>query len=145
MRRRLLELCLLAYPRACRGQDREYLRDLALELTERQGFARQAASLLAGGVRQRIRDIRTARARVGAVALAALALAFGGVAVSAAAHGEHSVDRFSCVTSARGADGGCAAPARKLLASRARAGWQCSSHSNLLDPLRTSLQCVRNP
>ena len=31
MRRRLLDLCLLAYPRACRRRDRDYLRDLALE------------------------------------------------------------------------------------------------------------------
>jgi hypothetical protein len=53
MRRRLLHLCLLAYPRASRRLDGDYLRDLALELAEHQGFARQAGSFLIGGVRER--------------------------------------------------------------------------------------------
>jgi hypothetical protein len=34
MSRRLLDLCLLAYPRARRERDRAYLRDLALDLAE---------------------------------------------------------------------------------------------------------------
>jgi hypothetical protein len=34
MSRRLLDLCLLAYPRARRERDRAYLRDLALDLAD---------------------------------------------------------------------------------------------------------------
>jgi hypothetical protein len=54
MRRRLLDLCLLAYPRARRQRDRDYLRDLALDLAETQGLRRQAWSLLVGGLGERI-------------------------------------------------------------------------------------------
>ena len=49
MRRRLLAACLLAYPRSRRDRDGGYLLDLALELAEESGTARQAASLVLGG------------------------------------------------------------------------------------------------
>ena len=48
MIRRLLELCLVAYPRARRERDREFLRDLALDLGGTHGLTRQAVSLAAG-------------------------------------------------------------------------------------------------
>jgi len=82
VRRRLLELCLLAYPRARRRRDRDYLRDLALDLAETQGLLRQAWSLLGGGLRDRI-ELRRRRSRlvkralVACFVLAAPALAAG--------------------------------------------------------------------
>lgn len=76
MSRRLLDLCLLAYPRARRERDREYLRDLALDLADRRhGLARQALSLLLGGFRARIEASRTGRALVVSCVLAVPALA----------------------------------------------------------------------
>ena len=66
MRRRLLDLCLLAYPRASRQRDSDYLRDLALDLAERQGLARQAVSLLSGrgpGACPRRREVELADRR----------------------------------------------------------------------------------
>jgi hypothetical protein len=72
MRRRLLDLCLLAYPRASRRRDRDYLRDLALELAERHGFARQAVSLLLGGARERTGRARRWSWRIGAASLVGL-------------------------------------------------------------------------
>lgn len=77
MTRRLLGLCLLAYPRDRRERDRDFLHDLALELGATQGLARQALSLLLGGLRQRIADHRrrASRAAVACLALVALTLA----------------------------------------------------------------------
>lgn len=86
MRRRLLDLCVLAYPRARRRADREYLRDLALDLAERHGTARQAASLLRGGIGERFTGFRrraaararatwSKRAAVGSAAATVLAIA----------------------------------------------------------------------
>jgi len=143
MRRGLLDLCLLAYPRACRG-DREYLRDLALELAERQGLARQAVSLLLGGVRERIVGASSWSWRVGAASLVGLALAFGGLAVSAGAKGGHEVDRFACVASAVGGGRSCAAQGRTLVLVRERAGWRCTSRGGLPDARRASWECTRD-
>jgi hypothetical protein len=77
MTRRLLELCLLAYPRAGRNRDREFLRDLALDLGANHGFARQAISLLLGGLNERIhtKPTWTTRAAVACLALVALTVA----------------------------------------------------------------------
>jgi hypothetical protein len=88
MIRRLLELCLLAYPRAHRARDREFLRDLALDLGASRGYARQAASLLLGGLAERFRTGRKGarRAAVGCLVLVALALAAG------SATGDHEVE-----------------------------------------------------
>ena len=46
MSRRLLDLCLLAYRRARRERDRDYLRDLALDFAETHSLAHEALSLL---------------------------------------------------------------------------------------------------
>jgi len=82
MRERLLGLCLLAYPRATRVRDGDYLRDLALELADGSGVVRQAASLLRGGFAARTRLLsRGAAVLVGGVV--AMALTVGGVAVAA--------------------------------------------------------------
>jgi hypothetical protein len=107
MSRRLLELCLLAYPRARRERDRAYLRDLALDLAESDGLARQALSLLLGGLKDRIAASRRAggvrvgtwirRAVVASVVLAALALAANELAGTTASDVEHiqEVEHFA--------------------------------------------------
>jgi hypothetical protein len=89
MRRRLLELCLLAYPRARRERDRDYLRDLSFDLAETDGLGRQAISLLFGGIKERIEGRRrragtrmgtwALRAAVASLVLAAVALAASGL------------------------------------------------------------------
>lgn len=73
MRRRLLGLCLLAYPRSIRTRDREHLHDLALELTEDHGVLREAWGLLRGGLTERWRAARPGRRAVVAVVGAASA------------------------------------------------------------------------
>jgi hypothetical protein len=87
MRRRLLDLCLLAYPRARRERDRDYLRDLALDLAETQGVLPQAWSLLAGGLRERAEGLAT-RVAVACLVLVALAFAATGVVVSERGDGD---------------------------------------------------------
>jgi hypothetical protein len=117
--RRLIDLCLLAYPRAIRRRDRDHLRDLALELAEDQGLARQGWSFVLGGMRQRVAwaSGRTRRAAAAAGALLALALAANVVVASAASNRE--VERFACST-------GCAAVQRQV-AEREQAGWTCTA------------------
>lgn len=144
MRRLLLELCLLAYPRASRRRDRDYLRDLALELAERQGLARQTVSLLFGGFRERARGVGRWGWRIGAASLMGLALAFGGLAVSAGAQSGRDVDRFACATSTVGGGGDCAAQARNLVSSRERAGWSCSGAGGPSDARRADWECTRD-
>lgn len=144
MRRRLLDLCLLAYPRACRRRDRVYLRDLALELAQRQGLARQAVSLLLGGVQERAAGVRRWAWRIGAVSLAGLVLAFGGVAVSAGAGGNHELDRFACARTAGGGGSSCAAQARSLVVSRERAGWRCARRDELPVSTGVRLECTQD-
>jgi hypothetical protein len=63
MSRRILKLCLLAYPRKRRDTDGEILRDLAADLSDDHGTPREALALLRGGVAARIADRRGARAR----------------------------------------------------------------------------------
>src|SRR5687767_483721 len=103
MRARLLDLCLLAYPRACRARDRDFLRDLALDLAETQGSLRQAWSLLGGGVRERI-ELRRRQPSAGpglwvkcivvaSVVLAALAVTANGLIVS---DRDGEVEQFAC-------------------------------------------------
>jgi hypothetical protein len=69
MSRRLLDLCLLAHPRARRERDRVYLRDLALELAERDGLGRRALSLLRGRLRVRIAAVRVKPVLVAALVI----------------------------------------------------------------------------
>jgi hypothetical protein len=142
MMRRLLGACLIAYPRACRRREGEYLRDLALELAAHQGVARQVRSLLLGGIRERARGAGRWSRRLGAASLAGLALVFGGLAVSAAADGNHRVDRFTC-NAAAGAGGSCATRARSLVSSRERAGWRCAPDGGAPADRRADWQCTR--
>jgi hypothetical protein len=107
MSRRLLELCLLAYPRARRERDRAYLRDVALDLAESHGLARQALSLLLGGLRDRIAASRKAggvrvgtwirRAVVASFVIAALGLAANELAGTTESDREriHEVEHFA--------------------------------------------------
>jgi hypothetical protein len=118
MRRRLLEACLLAYPREVRDRDRDHLRDLALELADAHGTAREALGLIRGGLaarrRHRGRSRRTVIA-VGAVTGLVLAL----LTWSAAAQGGRvEEDRFSCA--------GVCADVEAEVASRVREGWSCT-------------------
>lgn len=124
MSRRLLDLCLLAYPRARRDSDRAYLRDLALDLAEGSlGVARQALSLLLGGLNERIQADRKAwirRTLVAPCVLAALVLSVNGLAGSVVR--SHEVEQFACV-----GDGGGCTDTRKLVAARERGGWDCKT------------------
>ena len=81
MRERWLARCLLAYPKARRERDGDYLLDLALELGETSGLRRQALSLLRGGLLERVRGVRRRAVVVVGVGVAAL-LAVGGVAAA---------------------------------------------------------------
>ena len=112
MRRRLLDLCLLAYPRASRRRAVTICATWRWSLAERQGLARQAVSLLLGGVRERAGGAGRWSRRIGAASLVGLALAFGALAVSAGAQGSHEVDRFACSEAAAGGGSGCAAQAQ---------------------------------
>ena len=141
MRRRLLDLCLLAYPRARRDIDSAYLRDLALDLAEgRLGLARQALSLLLGGLSERIQAGRKTwikRALVASCVLAALALSVNGLAGSVAR--SHEVEQFACVS-----DGGGCADTRKLVVARERGGWDCKTRRRARHGRHsTSWECTR--
>jgi hypothetical protein len=143
MRRWLLGLCLIAYPPSSRRREGAYLRDLALELAERQGLLRQVVSLLAGGVRERAgRPGRWGR-RVAAASLAGLALAVGGLAVNAAAQTDHEVGQFACTDSGIGGDSSCAGQARKVIVARERAGWRCTAVGGAATPQRAEWRCTR--
>jgi len=128
MRRRLLALCLLAYPRSRRERDGAYLLDLALELAPESGVRRQAGSLVRGGFAARLRGVPRLPALLAGAAMAAV-LAVGGVAV--AAEGSAEVEVQSCA----GAD--CAG-AEAWAAERERAGWRCDRTTSL------SWQCTRS-
>jgi hypothetical protein len=130
MRRRLLELCLLAYPRAVRHSDREQLRDLALDLAEHHGTMREAWALLRGGLAVRARRLRTRRVAVAVGAATAVALTF--LTWSAAAQGGRvEEDRFTCV-------GECAITEAEV-DDRVRDGWTCTEHRA---PDAVSWRCV---
>ena len=61
MNSRLIDLCLRSYPRTLVKRERDYLRDLALEMAgDKGGSARQGLSLLRGGIVQRFRSMREA-------------------------------------------------------------------------------------
>jgi hypothetical protein len=153
VRRRLLDLCLLAYPRARRERDRDYLRDLALELSEAYGLPRQALSLLRGGFRERI-EVRPRRPRFGlrtwinrvvvaCVMLAALTFA-GRALVGTAGQDERvEVERLTCVYTEHPPSKGDrdAGPARcaetkGLVTARVREGWDCATRRRTLDGRR---------
>lgn len=132
MRGRLLELCLLAYPRAVRHSDREHLRDLALDLAESHGATREAFGLLRGGLAERARRWRTRRAAVAVGAATAVALTF--LTWSAAAQsGSVEEDRFTCV--------GACADTEAEVDARVRDGWACTESRG---PDTVSWRCVRD-
>jgi hypothetical protein len=153
MRQRLLRLCLLAYPRARRAADRDYLRDLALDLAEAQGFLPQVWSLLRGGLRERI-DLRrrspaadprrwVKRTVVAASVLVALAFAASGLIDSGGRVGEgvSEIERFVCQsTSGRS---GCG-ETQRLIAARERAGRECTTRRRVRTGGRTTTwRCTR--
>jgi hypothetical protein len=161
MRRRLLDLCLLAYPRARRKADRDYLRDLALDFAETQGLLRQAWSLLSGGLAERI-EVRRRRPGVSlggwvnrvvgaSFVLAAFAVAAHGPIV--AEGGDSEVERFVCQNAEdppskrnpgpTNGGTGCAGTQR-LIAGRERAGWDCTTRKHTRsDAQTTSWRCTR--
>jgi hypothetical protein len=104
MSRRLLELALLAYPRPIRQRDGEHLLDLAHELADGHGTAREMLGLLRGGLAERNRR-RSQRQKVAL----AVSTAIGSVLVAltwtaAAAPLQVEEEQYSCVGSC-GADG----------------------------------------
>ncbi|WP_322936621.1 hypothetical protein [Nocardioides bizhenqiangii] len=119
MRRRVLELTLLAYPRAVRRRDGDHLLGLALELADTHGVAREAFGLLRGGMAERRRHGRTRRAVAAVVAATALVLA--ALTWTATAQGGRvEEDVFSCA-------GDCPdIPAE--VESRVGDGWTCTEH-----------------
>jgi hypothetical protein len=141
MRRRVLDLCLLAYPRTLRERDRDYLRDLALDLSETYGVPRQVLSLLGGGLRARIELLRRRpstwikRAVVACVMLAALAFAATSLIGPVAGGGARVVEleRVRCVDSDRPrvSGAGRCAEERRLVAARVRAGWDCTTRRQM--------------
>jgi hypothetical protein len=161
MRARLLDLCLLAYPRARRASDRDFLRDLALDLAETQGLLRQAWSLLGGGLRERI-ELRRRRPGAGrgpwvrrivvaSLVLSVLAAMANGLTSSE--RGAREVEQFACqytreppprsahLPTKRGA--GCGDAAR-LVAARKRAGWDCATGRRARsNGLTTTWRCTR--
>ncbi len=144
MSRRLLDLCLLAYPRGPRRRDRDYLRDLALDLAERQGLGRQALSLLLGGLRERAFRTGKWSRRIAAASALGLALAFAAPTLAALARVTHESEGFACASVAPGGRG-CATHARSVVGAQERAGWRCAP----TDPLpnasgSASWQCNRD-
>jgi hypothetical protein len=142
MRRRLLDLCLLAYPRLRRERDRGYLRDLALELAETYGLRRQAVSLLRGGLSERIDRRRLGRGRrssgwmrrvvVGCLVVAATAFAASGLTrIAAGDLARVEADRLVCVDRGKGC-----VQTQRLVAARLRAGWECAMRRRTRDGQR---------
>ena len=135
MRRALLGICVLAYPRALRERDREYLRDLALDLSETHGVWPQAISLLSGGFRARLRERRRPLEHwLGGAGAAALLLTAAGFAATgllgpaAAADERVEVERLTCAFDQRSrAQRGRCGDARAIVTRRQRAGWVCET------------------
>ncbi|WP_205471796.1 hypothetical protein [Nocardioides sp. SYSU D00038] len=132
MRARLLDLCLLAYPRAVRERDGDHLRDLADELADDHGFGREAAGLLWAGLAERRRRARTGRALVASVA--AVLLVVSGLAWTAAAQGGRAEEDLL----------GCAGRCPEVeaeVAARVSDGWTCTERR---EPTGAGWRCVRD-
>jgi hypothetical protein len=125
MRRRVLTLCVLAYPRSRRDRDGDYLRDLALELAGDHGVRREVASLLGNGLVERVRLGRRSSWRRHGVVAALVAIVSTGLAAGLlswpAMEQRFEAERFSC-----DATDGCAETAA-VVAARVRDGWECRS------------------
>ena len=131
MRRRVLELSLLAYPRQVRQRDGDHLRGLALELAGSHGSAREVFGLLRGGLAERRRRGRTRRAVAGVVAVTALVLAALSWTATAQS-GRVEEDLFSCA--------GQCADAEAAVESRVRDGWTCTEDR---EPDAVTWRCTR--
>ncbi len=132
MRRRALEVALLAYPRQARLRDGEHLLGLALELADSHGSVREVFGLLRGGLAARRRHGRTRRAVAAVVAGTAFVLA--ALTWTATAQGGRvEEDLFSCAAQ-------CAATEAEV-GSRIRDGWTCAEHR---EPAAVSWRCTRD-
>jgi hypothetical protein len=132
MNHRLLDLCLLAYPRKVRARDGDHLRELATDLAGDHGSLREALGLLRGGLAERRRQSRTGRALVAAGAATLLALT-ALTWTATAQSGRVEEDVFSCA--------GQCSEAEAEVASRVRDGWTCTERR---DPTTASWRCVRD-
>jgi hypothetical protein len=131
MRARLIDLCLLAYPREVRARDRGHLRDLAMDLSEDHGAIREALGLLRGGLAERGRRGTPARRAMVAVVSAVVVTVAGLTWTAAAQGGRFDEDVFSCT-------GECA-DTEEDVASRVRDGWDCTDRR---EPAGASWRCV---
>lgn len=132
MRRRLLALCLLGYPREARRRDGDELRDLALELADDHGFLREAFGLVRGGLAERRRRSGTRRTAVAvgtAIVLTLTALTW----TAAAQGGRVEEDVFACAE--RCVD------AEAEVAERVRDGWSCAERR---EDAAVTWRCVRD-
>jgi hypothetical protein len=167
MIRRLLELCLVAYPRARRDRDRDFLRDVALDLGGTQGFTRQAVSLLLGGLKERIEGhrgrgaapVRTWARRVAVGCLALIVLTVAASTLTGIGSGDagsvREVEEYACVyaqdSPSRGdelrlGNAGECAETRTLVATRKREGWDCTWRRRSGAGRRSSTwECTRGP
>ena len=142
MRRRVLALCVLAYPRSRRERDGDYLRDLALELAERHGVRREIASLLRNGLVERVRlSRRSARLRHGVVAglvagIVSTGLAVGVLGWPAVGEQRFEAEQFTCA-----ATDGCAETAA-VVAAHVRDGWACRSSRDTREGLSVGWHCT---
>lgn len=128
---RLLDLCLLAYPRQVRARDGDHLRELAADLAGDHGALREAFGLLRGGLAERRRQPRTRRSVI-AVAAATL-LTLTALTWTATATGDAEEDVFTCA--------GQCADTEAEVASRVRDGWSCTERRQ---PDAASWRCVRD-
>lgn len=131
MRRRLLGLGLLAYPRAVRERDGDHLQNLALDLADDHGTARELLGLVWGGLGERGRRLRRPRL-VAAGALSAVMLAVVTMTATAAS-ARVEEDRFACA-------GECA-ETRAEVADRVDNGWTCTEDRNATG---AQWRCSRN-
>lgn len=117
MRRRLLALCLLAYPREVRERDGDALRDLALDLAAHNGTVREGLGLIRGGWAERRRLAGRVRRAVTVLAVG-MGTALAALTWTATAQPTRvEEDRFSCT-------GDCRAVEAEV-AARVRGGWTC--------------------
>lgn len=151
MRSRVLRWCVLAYPRDRRTSDGDYVRDLALELVEAHGFAREAWSLLTGGLRERLRTLRTGHVlrsrRMAVVAAAAATVAVLAGLAATLASGDTEIEVRSCsepVASATAAHTAGCGRIDDLAGIREQQGWDCSTQRRTDEGRRyVDLECRR--
>ncbi len=97
MSRRVLELALLAYPRPTRQRDGEHLLDLAHELADTHGTAREVFGLLRGGLAERSRRRSPLRKVALAVSAAIGAVLVALTWIAAAVPLQVEEEQYSCV------------------------------------------------